>query len=261
MKDKNKIDNMRNRLVKYAFCCIALLAVGKTYAQNNPYVDDKLFHLGFFLGIDMLSYNIQENDSITQANMPKFDGNVYHPRTMSVGPGVSVGFIADLRLTEHLNLRFTPSLSFGERSVTYKSYTVADSLVGHMNDGVRNKPSILTIPVSIPLYLKWSAERQANYRPYVVVGGGIQVECFRDKDKVILHKPFDAFVSAGFGCDFYFRWFKLSPEIKYQIGFLDAHTPTTAMDDAWQLDEHKYFYSDAIKKMTHQKLSIIFNFE
>jgi hypothetical protein len=78
---------------------------------------------------------------------------------------------------------------------------------------------------------------------------------------VILHKPFDAFVSAGFGCDFYFRWFKLSPEIKYQMGFLDAHTPTSAMDDVWQLDEHKYFYSDAIKKMTHQKLSIIFNFE
>ena len=252
---------MRNRLVKYALCCIALLAVGKTYAQNNPYVDDKLFHLGFFLGIDMLSYNIQENDSITQADMPKFDGNVYHPRTMSVGPGVSVGFIADLRLTEHLNLRFTPSLSFGERSVTYKSYTLADSLIGEVNTGVLNKPSILTIPVSIPLYLKWSAERQANYRPYVVVGGGIQVECFRDKEKVILHKPFDAFISAGFGCDFYFRWFKLSPEIKYQIGFLDAHTPTTAMDDAWQLDEHKYFYSDAIKKMTHQKLSIIFNFE
>jgi hypothetical protein len=153
-------------------------------------------------------------------------------------------------------------LSFGERSVTYTSYTKADSLIGILNDGARNKPSILTIPVSIPIYLKWSAERQANYRPYVIVGGGVQVECFRDKEKVILHKPFDAFVSAGFGCDFYFRWFKLCPEIKYQIGFLDAHTPTSAMEEeSWQLNEQKYFYSDAIKKMTHQKLSIVFNFE
>jgi hypothetical protein len=180
---------------------------------------------------------------------------------MSVGAGFDVGFITDLRLNRYLNLRFTPSLSFGERSVTYKSNNLPDSLIGHLNN-FGNKASMLTIPVSIPLYLKWSAERHANYRPYVVVGGGVQFECFRDKEKPILHKPFDAFVSAGFGCDFYFRWFKLSPEIKYQIGFIDAHITTDkAEQEAWQLNENTYFYSDAIKKMTHQKLSIIFNFE
>jgi hypothetical protein len=102
-----------------------------------------------------------------------------------------------------------------------------------------------------------------NYRPYILAGGGVEFECFRNKkNTMILHTPFDAFVSAGFGCDFYFRWFKLCPEIKYQIGFLDAHTPTSAMEEeSWQLNEQKYFYSDAIKKMTHQKLSIVFNFE
>jgi hypothetical protein len=121
---------------------------------------------------------------------------------------------------------------------------------------------MLTIPVSIPLYLKWSAEREVNYRPYVIVGGGVQFECFRDKEKLVLHKPFDAFISAGFGCDFYFRWFKLCPEIKYQIGFIDAHVPTSKTEDeGWQLSEGDYYYSNSIKKMTHQKLSIVFNFE
>lgn len=252
---------MKDRLIKCVVCCILLFATCKTYAQNNPYVDDKLLHFGFFLGVDMLSYNIQENDAETQASMLKYDGNVYYPRTMSVGAGFDVGFITDLRLNRYLNLRFTPSLSFGERSVTYKSNNLPDSVIGHLNN-FGNKASMLTIPVSIPLYLKWSAERHANYRPYVVVGGGVQFECFRDKEKPILHKPFDAFVSAGFGCDFYFRWFKLSPEIKYQIGFIDAHITTDkAEQEAWQLNEKTYFYSDAIKKMTHQKLSIVFNFE
>ena len=250
---------MRNRLVKYALCCIALLAVGKTYAQNNPYVDDKLIHFGFFLGVDMLSYRIQENDSLTQLGMPYSDGHVYHPRTMAVGPGFEVGFITDLRLTKHLNLRFTPSLSFGERIVNYKSYT--NDKIGYTNQA-KDKPNVLTIPVSIPLYLKWSAEREINHRPYVIVGGGVQFECFRDKDKMILHKPFDAFVSAGFGCDLYFRWFKLSPEIKYQIGFLDAHVPTSrTQEEGWGLSAGEYFYTDAIKKMTHQRISIVFNFE
>ncbi len=250
---------MRNKLVKYALCCIALLSVGNTYAQNNPYVDDKLIHFGFFLGVDMLSYRIQENDSLTQLGMPHSDGHVYHPRTMAVGPGFEVGFITDLRLTKHLNLRFTPSLSFGERIVNYKSYT--NDKIGYTNQA-KDKPNVLTIPVSIPLYLKWSAEREINHRPYVIVGGGVQFECFRDKDKMILHKPFDAFVSAGFGCDLYFRWFKLSPEIKYQIGFLDAHVPTNrTQEEGWGLSAGEYFYTDAIKKMTHQRISIVFNFE
>jgi hypothetical protein len=251
---------MRNRLIKYFICCIALIAANKAWAYNNPYVDDKLLHFGFFLSVDMLSYHVQENDSLTQMGMPHFDGNIYHPRTMSVGPGFSVGFITDLRLTKHLNLRFTPSLSFGERSISYKSYTLADSLIGYTNVA-GNKPSILTIPVSIPLYLKWSAEREANYRPYVIVGGGIQLECFRDKDRMLLHQPFDVFVSGGFGCDLYFRWFKLCPEIKYQIGFLDAHVPIAESDGSWDVGAHKYFYSNSIKRMTHQKLSIVFNFE
>ena len=247
------------KILKYILCGVMWLAIGQAHAQNNPYVDDKLVHFGFFLGVDMLSYHIQENDSATQLNMPWSDGHVYHPRTMAVGPGFQVGFITDLRLTKHLNLRFTPSLRFGERSITYKSY--GDSTI--FSNGLKSdKVSLLTIPISIPLYLKWSAERLNNYRPYLTVGGGVEFECFRDKEKMVLHTPFDAFVSASFGCDFYFRWFKLSPEIRYQIGFLDAHVPTSATQDhAWGLTAGDFFYSNAIKRMNHQKLSIIFNFE
>lgn len=246
----------------YALLCVVLLPMGSMRAQNNPYVDDKLVHFGFFLGVDMLSYHIQENDSMTQLGMDGSNGHVFHPRTMSVGPGFQVGFITDLRLSRHLNLRFTPSLHFGERSITYKRFST-DSITVNWQEGQQtNQTSLLTIPISIPLYLKWSAERHVNYRPYVIVGGGVEFECFRDKDKVVLHQPFDAFVSAGFGCDFYFRWFKLSPEIKYQIGFLDAHVPISDTEDhGWGISSNDYFYTNSIKRMTHQKLSIIFNFE
>ena len=253
---------MKSRFVKYALCCVLLLSVGRVQAQNNPYVDEKLLHFGFFLGLDFLSYNIVEQDTAIQMEMPKYDGHIYHPRTSAPGLGFSVGFITDLRLTEHLNLRFTPALSFGERRVSYYSSPT------YITDSTWLKTNILTIPISIPLYLKWSADRIYNFRPYMVVGGGVQLECFRDKEKPILHTPLDAFISAGFGCDLYFRWFKLCPEIKYQIGFIDAHTPTSkAQDQGWQLtfDPNNrmgnYFYSDAIKRMTHQKISLIFNIE
>ena len=250
---------MKN-IFKYILCGVMWLAIGQAQAQNNPYIDDKLLHFGFFIGVDMLSYHIQENDEATQKllattldNLPDNDDKVYHPRTMAVGPGFQVGFITDLRLHRYLNLRFTPALHFGERTINYTA---------SFQDSSTIQTSILTIPVTIPLYLKWSAPRINNYRPYVIVGGGVEFECFRDKDKPILHKPFDAFVSAGFGCDFYFRWFKLSPEIKYQIGFIDAHTPISeAGANDWGIGASDYHYTNAIKHMTHQKLSIIFNFE
>lgn len=251
---------MNKKLLTFSILSILLcgnIRVGM--AQNNPYIDDKLFHLGFFIGVDMLSYHIEENDAAKQMelaatldNIPSNDSIVYHPRTTAIGPGFQVGFITDLRLHRYLNLRFTPALHFGERTINYTASSI-------IKDSSTN---ILTIPVTIPLYLKWSAPRINNYRPYVVVGGGVEFECFRDKEKPILHKPFDAFVSAGFGCDIYFRWFKLSPEIKYQIGFLDAHTPITdAAENGWGIGANEYFYTNAIQRMTHQKLSIIFNFE
>lgn len=258
----HKQTSMRNTKYILVLLCAVIVSMGSLKAQNNPYVDDKLIHFGFFLGVDLLSYNIQENDSLTQLSLPTTNGHVFHPRTMAVGPGFQVGFITDLRLSKHLNLRFTPSLHFGDRTITYKRFSQDSITVDWQSGQTTNTVSLLTIPVSLPLYLKWSAERHINYRPYVIVGGGVEFECFRDKDKVVLHTPFDAFVSAGFGCDLYFRWFKLSPEIKYQIGFMDAHVPTSeAEDHGWGISAKDYFYTNSIKRMTHQKLSIIFNFE
>lgn len=247
---------MKN-LYKYILSLSMLMVfVCSINAQNNPYVDDKLIHFGFSLGMDFLSYAVQETDTALQID--KY-GAAYHTRVFSPSMGFAVGFITDLRLTRHLNLRFCPALHFGQRTITYKSYQ--DSIISGVNCS-NNKPSILSLPISIPLYLKWSAEREINYRPYVIAGGGVSYDVMRDKEKVILSKPFDYFVEVGFGCDFYFRWFKLSPELKYRIGFNNVLTPTTDCEkEGWKLPKDDYFYTDAIQKLTNQQISLIFNFE
>ena len=52
----------------WSYCIIALLLLwGNTCivkAQNNPYVDDKLFHYGFSIGVAYLSYGVTEADTI-----------------------------------------------------------------------------------------------------------------------------------------------------------------------------------------------------
>lgn len=250
MKKSNGI-----RIIVLLFLIVVCLP---TRAQNNPYVDDKLLHFGFSLGVDFLSYGVEEVDSLMQLEN---HGTIYHARTSAPGVGFFVGFIADLRLTRHLNLRFCPGMHFGERTITYKNYNIPDSLI-QGSPGTNNRPSVLCLPIDIPLYLKWSSEREVNYRPYVTLGGGVSFDLGRSKDKVILQKTMDYFVEVGIGCDLYFRWFKLAPEIRYRIGFNNVLTPTTDCEKVdWKLAEPDYFYTDALSRLTNQQISLIFHFE
>lgn len=249
----------RNKHIFSALCVMLLLLLGQSAAaQNNPYVDDKLLHFGFSLGVDFLSYGVEEADSLLQMDR---HGTVYHARTTAPGVGFGVGFVADLRLARHLNLRFCPGMHFGERTITYKNYSMKDSEIKGTNC-TDNKPSVLCLPIDIPIYLKWSAEREVNYRPYVTVGGGVSFDLGRAKDKVLLQKTTDYFMEVGLGCDLYFRWFKLAPELRYRIGFNNMLTPTAETEkEEWQLPMGDYFYTDALSKLTNQQVSLIFNFE
>ena len=106
---------MDSKLLKYGLCLLLLIGGRVAVAQNNPYVDEKPLHFGFSLGMDFLSYGVEEADSLLQEIR---HGSVYHARSSNMGVGFSVGFIADLRLTRYLDLRFCPGMHFGERTIT-----------------------------------------------------------------------------------------------------------------------------------------------
>lgn len=212
------------------------------YAQNRPYIDDKLVHFGFSLGVNFMHFTPTET-------LQPLDGEIYHARVASMMPGFSVGFITDLRLSRHLNLRCTPTLHFGMRTLSYK--TESGSVKNLQTD-------VLSLPISIPLYLKWSAEREVNYRPYLIAGGGVSFDFGGDKNRPILQKPFDYFVEVGFGCDLYFQWFKLCPQLTYSIGFNNILTPA---DGRTELPVQDEFYTRALSRLLSRQLTLTFNFE
>lgn len=251
---------MDSKLLKYGLCLLLLIGGRGVVAQNNPYVDEKPLHFGFSLGMDFLSYGVEEADSLLQEIRHGHD-SVFHARSSNMGVGFSVGFIADLRLTRYLDLRFCPGMHFGERTITYMSYHIPDTLISGTTCNT-NKPSVLCLPIDLPLYLKWSAEREVNYRPYVTIGGGVSFDLGRKKDKVILQKTIDYFFEVGIGCDFYCPWFKFAPELRYRIGFNNVLTPTADCEkEKWQLPAGDYFYTDALSCLTNQQISLVFNFE
>jgi len=226
--------------------CLLVVNIPLMAQMNNPYVDDKVVHFGFSLGVNFMAFGV------TDSNEP-INGEIYHARTSSMLPGFSVGFITDVRLSRHLNLRFLPNLNFGQKTITYTTES------GHEVQGsTGNQAEVLSLPLALPLVLKWSAEREKNYRPYVVAGGGVSFDFAGQKERPIYQQLMDYFVTFGFGCDFYMQWFKFCPEIRYQVGFKNAITP---VDERPELAKTDYFYTQALKRLRNQMITLTFNFE
>lgn len=215
----------------------------------NPYVDNKVVHFGFSLGVNLMSYGVTETQDV-------IDGEVYHARVSNVMPGFSVGFVTDVRLARYLSLRLCPGLHFGQKTIRYTNES--GNPIHGSDETYRDKAEVLSLPISIPLYLKWAAEREKNYRPYVIFGGGVQYDFGGQKERPIYPQKLDYFVDFGFGCDFYTQWFKFCPEIKYQVGFANMVTP---IEERTNLPEQDAFYTRALSRLRNQMITITFNFE
>lgn len=231
--------------LKRHFVLIFLIALPwVTNAQGNlPYADDRPIHFGFFLGLNTMDFGID------LSRIPQDDGNVYLAEVSSLMPGFTAGIISDLRLNRYFNLRFSPSINFSERKLTYR--------IEGDNSGNITKQNLLSIPLMLPLHIKYSAERIHNFRPYVLAGGGVYLEFGRDKERDILLKPFDYYVEFGTGCDIYFPFFKFAPELKFAIGFNNMLTPIPQRDPGG----YDAKYSNALSKLTTKMLTLSFNFE
>lgn len=238
---RSYITNMTNRsmnkikriaLVSFFIVCIN----AATRAEGNlPYVDGKFIHFGFSLGFNAMDFGINPKDSVAVSNL---------------SPGFSVGIISDLRLNRYLNLRFTPTLNFGQREINFKFPGVVDK--------DSTSASVSSVLICMPLYLKYSAERKGNYRPYLIWGAGAGIDLGTDKTKDILLKPLNFYTEFGVGCDLYFSFFKLAPELKFSLGLNDILTPIAERNAG---DIQNKQFTNALSKLTSRMVTLTFNFE
>ncbi len=241
-------------ILTLALCSLLFVPVMAQESQNRPYVDDKLFHFGFQLGVNFSSFGVTDSELEIEDPITGIK-EIYHSRVSSVLPGFHVGFITDLRLCKYLNLRFCPGMQFTSRTLSYKTES-GNPVKGSMGKGA--SVDVLAMPVYLPLYLKFSAMREGNYRPYVIAGGGASFNVSRDREKPVLMNLMDYFAEVGFGVDLYFRWFKFCPEITYRIGFANQLYPA---DQRMELAPQDAFYSNSISRLTNHSICLTFNFE
>lgn len=209
--------------------------------QNQPYIDQRTFHLGFTLGMHTQDL-ILENSGYVNDN-----GEVWFSEIPRYSPGFSVGMIGDMYLNRFMNLRVVPTIHLGEKQFVFREQT----------SGEEYKTNIRNNYLSIPLHLKLAFDRINNNRPYAIVGVYGSLELASNKNKAVLLKPYDYGIEIGVGCDFYLPLFKLAPELKFSFGLMDI----LETDRKDLKDEALMKYSKALSKATQRIVALTFNFE
>lgn len=199
--------------MKKFYCLIitilTIASIQNIHAQNLPTIDYKRWHYGAFVGLNVMDFGIKNNpESNLRAEIKNWI------------PGFSVGLIGEMTFNRFFSLRLAPAFHMGQYNVTfYEGAILSDNqFKSNIIHGYKNTPSNI---VRIPIYVRYSAVRLRDYKPYILAGGGLDIEWNIDKDpeNPILFKRLDYFTEFGVGCAIYTEYLRFSIEAKYSIGF------------------------------------------
>ena len=240
----------------FTLCLTALMAMAQERkVQNKPYTDLRPLHLGILVGMNLQDIELE---NVGPQSILQEDGTM---KTQTIvcdddkwNAGFSVGVLADLRLSQHLNLRFTPTMHFGAKHLTFYNMTelTAEGRLTELTQDMK------TTYMSFPVDLKFSAERWNNYRPYIIAGVNQLVNLTSKNQDYLQLKRADTMIEVGLGCDLYLPFFKLIPELKF------CYSLTNAIDKghANELqDTNKRMYANAVKSGQTKMIVLTFYFE
>jgi hypothetical protein len=231
-------------IILLLFCCTTYTQV---YAQrvripNNRNYDLKAYHFGFLLGLNQMNFIIKPIENLRP--LDTLYGIESTPKM-----GFNIGIVADLRLNDYINLRFIPSLSFGERSLNY-FIKFNDRIVSSVEKKVESTY------IEFPLELKLRSQRMTNVRAYVLGGAkycldlASQAKKKSEEDEIVIKlNKSDILLEIGVGFDFYLVYFKLGTELKMSYGITDL------------LIRENNLYTDGIQRLNSKMFQFSLTFE
>jgi len=210
-------------------------------AQNLIQYDYKKLHFGFTLGINDLNFNMQKNsNTITNDTLKTLQSKSQK--------GFNLGIVSNLRIGKYTDLRFVPTLVFGERHLYY----------GFIDEEQKDDEYIKRIEstlIDFPIYIKYKSARYNNFRTYVIGGLKYSMDiASQDKiddegQEIVKLKKNDLMGEIGFGLDFYLEYFKFSPQIKLSYGLLNL------------LSKDESVYTQSLNRLTTNGWMLSFTFE
>lgn len=184
--------------------------------KNLQRFDNKTIHFGFSLGLNSGSFALHRKP------YNQFTDTLASIDVISQS-GFNIGVVSDLHLRRNFNLRFVPTLVFGQRNLDFK-FIGQD---GKVNLVARTVESTYW---DFPLLFKYRSERLNNFAAYVIFGGKYTVDLASNEDvlnseipeSIIKLKRNTTSAEVGFGTDFFLPYFKFAIEVKMSYTLDDA---------------------------------------
>lgn len=236
------------------------LSAQRVKIRNLPSYDLAPYHFGFALGMNQMLFTIKtipgfQDQKFTNLQTP----DLYSDSAWLLGVehqpalGFTIGIVSNLRINEYADLRFVPSLSFGERNFEYSIRT----FFGADTNEISVSKKLQSTFIEFPLNLKYKGSRLNNMRPYWLIGARYAVDLASDSKKkkegnnnvyVAINRN-DFYGELGAGLDFYTTFFKFGVELKMAYGLTDI------------LKREDNIYTSAIDKVNSKLFLISFTFE
>lgn len=210
--------------------------------------DERPLHFGFLIGINTMDFRVYNSGLPPVTSNP--NGDVLYADVLDLTPGLNIGIVSSYKLTNTLNLRFLPGISFGQRNLSYIRYDKDGNFV-EREESFKIKSTFL----EFPLMLKYNAFRMHNAKPYLVGGFNTRYDLAKNKQDKLLLNSLDAYIEFGAGFDFYLTYFRLSVEAKASIGLANMLNKEGTGEPGDEI------YTEALDKLKSRIFCLTFYFE
>jgi len=183
-------------------------------AINQEGHDDKPYHFGINLGYNKSHFSFTHHPRFLQYD------SIMDVESIN-SAGINLAWLVNIRMSDHFDLRVHPlDLTFSEKAFLYTEKYTTDSLI---------EKKVQSITLSFPVLIKFSSDRIDNFKVYTIAGGKFDYDLAsnagaRKAEDLVKLKPSDLSVELGLGCNIYFPYFVLSPEIKLSSGLVNLHS-------------------------------------
>ncbi|WP_026812173.1 type IX secretion/gliding motility protein PorT/SprT [Arenibacter certesii] len=210
-------------------CCILLGTTLSAQFNERPVLNlqnEDMYPLnwGYFLGFNQYDFKFEYIDD-------KQDRGNNTDILVGKSLGFNVGLIGELRINNHLDLRFEPGLHYNRRELGFPDF------VNSEKDGFREVKSTY---LHFPLLLKVSTKRLGNWKPFLTGGVSTSLNLSSNEDSKddnssnrFRMKKNTYYYEMGFGIDFYLEYFKFSPSIRGIFAINDELVRDNSPNSPW----------------------------
>ena len=192
------------------FSCLLFLSpalLAQRGSKNLNYDDykRKSYYFGISLGFNSSKHQVfHSKDFIGNPQIQLAQG--------APGVGFNVHGIVNYKFGEYFDFRMLPGISFATR---------------HLDFNVNSRTSVESIFAEMPLHIRYKSAPYSDKRAFVIAGLNYSFDVAsnsktRQADNFIKISPHDFRLEVGFGMQFFFPFFILSPEIKYSQGITNT---------------------------------------